>query len=54
MHGRHLDETVVNDRLMRNRNSPYGNVNFSNRDNHGNPGNLDAIGRIAGYEDVVL
>ena len=58
MHGRYLGEIVANDRLMRQRSSPYKSVNFGNYGNYGNvgnygnPGNHGSIGSIGGYEDI--
>lgn len=48
----------MNDRLMRQQNSPYKLVNFGSYGNYGNvgdygnPGNRGSIGSIGGYEDI--
>src|SRR6476660_7756319 len=58
MHGKYLGEIVHNNRLMFNRSSGYGSVNFGSFGNYGsignygNPGNHGSIGIIAGYQDV--
>lgn len=58
MRGRYLGELVHEDRLMRNKSSPYRSVNFGsygnygNVGNYGNPGNHGSIGAIGGFEDV--
>lgn len=58
MRGRYLGEIVNENRLMRQRSSPYKSVNFGvygnygNVGNYGNPGNHGSIGSIGGYEDL--
>lgn len=58
--GRYLGEIVLDNRLLKNRHSPYSSVNFGvygnygNVGNYGNPGNYGAIALSAGYEDVNL
>jgi len=58
LRGCNLGEVVMNDRLMRQQNSPYKLVNFGSYGNYGNvgdygnPGNRGSIGSIGGYEDI--
>jgi len=58
MRGKYLGEIVSNDRLMRQKNSPYRSVNFGsygnygNAGNYGNPGKAGSIGSIGGFEDI--
>jgi hypothetical protein len=58
MRGRYLGELVYEDRLLRNRSSPYLAVsfgshgNYGNAGNYGNPGNHGSIGTVGGFEDV--
>ena len=58
LHGRYLGEIVMNDRLMRNRNSRHSSVSFGNRGyygtvgNYGTPGNHGSLRQPAGYEDI--
>jgi hypothetical protein len=58
MHGRYLGEILYENRLLRNRASPYRPVNFGvygnygNVGNYGNPGNYGSIGLPGGYEDI--
>ena len=58
MRGRYIGEIIMDDRLMRQRSSPYKSVNFGihgnygNVGNYGNPGNHGSIGSIGGYEDI--
>jgi hypothetical protein len=58
MRGRYLGELSGEDRLVRQRNSPYRSVNFGvygnygNVGNYGNPGRYGRIALPGGYEDV--
>ena len=58
MRGRYLGEIVLNDRLMRNRNSRHNSVNFGSRGsygtvgNYGTPGNQRSMRQPSGYEDI--
>lgn len=58
MRGCYLGEIVLNDRLMRNRNSRHNSVNFGSREyygtvgNYGTPGNQRSMRQPSGYEDI--
>jgi hypothetical protein len=58
MRGRYLGEILYDNRLMRQRNSPYKTVNFGahgnygNVGNYGNPGNYGSIGSVGGFDDL--
>ena len=60
MKGKYIGEIIRENRLMRNKSSPYRSTNFGNYGNYGNvgnygnPGNHGSIGMIGGYEDVTI